>query len=150
MICLLLANVVRLNKVVTKWLNISLNYKTFYAYLGLPRWLSGKKNPSANAGDTGWIPRLGRSPGGGNGHPLQYPCLENPTDRGAWRGTVHGVAKSQTWLSDWACTHACLFYGLYYSTINAGGICIFIGHFLCTSIVVHAVRQTVNAQYRPY
>ena len=116
MICLLLANVVRLNKVVTKWLNISLNYKAFYAYLGLPRWLGGKKNPSANAGDTSWIPEWGRSPGGGNGNPLQYPCLENPMDRGAWRGTVHGVAKGQTRLSDWACTHACLFYRLCYST----------------------------------
>ena len=42
-------------------------------------------------------PRGGRSPGGGNGNPLQYSCLENPTDRGAW-ATVHGVAKSRTWL----------------------------------------------------
>ena len=115
MICLLLANV-RLNKVVTKWLNISLNDKAFYAYLGLPRWFGGKKNPSANAGDTGWIPGWGRSPGGGNGNPLQYSCLENHMDRGAWRGTVHGVAKSQIWLSDWACTHACLFYRLCCST----------------------------------
>ena len=150
MICLLLANVVRLNKVVTKWLNISLNYKAFYAYLGLPRWLGGKKNPSANAGDTRWIPGWGRSPGGGNGNPLQYSCLGNPMDRGAWRGTVHAVIKSQIWLSDWACTHACLFYWLCYIHVNSGGIYIFIGHLLCTSIVVHAVRQTVNVQYRPY
>ena len=99
MICLLLANVVRLNKVVTKWLNISLNYKAFYAYLGLPRWLGGKKNPSANAGDTRWIPGWGRSPGGGNGNPLQYSCLENSTNKGSWRVTAHGVTKSQRWLS---------------------------------------------------
>ena len=45
-------------------------------------------------------PRLGRSPGGGHGNPLQDSCLENPMDRGAWQATVHGVAKSQTRLSD--------------------------------------------------
>ena len=57
------------------------------------------KNPPANAGDprvTGSIPGLGRSPGEGNGNPFQFSCLENPMDRGAWRATVHGVAKSQT------------------------------------------------------
>ena len=65
------------------------------------------KNPPANAGDTrdsGSIPGLGRSPGGGHGNPLQYSCLENPMDRGAWRATVHGVAKSQTRLSDFTFT----------------------------------------------
>ena len=46
----------------------------------------------------GRIPGLGRSPGGGHGNPLQYSCLENPTDRGAWWAIVHGVTKSQTWL----------------------------------------------------
>ena len=54
------------------------------------------KNTPANAGDTGrmgLIPGLGRSPGGGNGNPLQYSCLENPMDRGAWRATVHGGLK---------------------------------------------------------
>ena len=61
------------------------------------------KNVSANAGDAreiGLIPGLGRSPGGGHGNPLQYSCLENPMDRGAWQAAVHGVAKSQTQLSD--------------------------------------------------
>ena len=48
----------------------------------------------------GSIPGLGRSPGGEQGNPLQYSCLENPMDRGAWRTTVYGVAKSQTQLSD--------------------------------------------------
>ena len=52
-----------------------------------------------NAGDTGSIRGSGRSPGGGNGNPLQYSCLENPVDRGVWRATVHGVAKSRTRLS---------------------------------------------------
>ena len=51
------------------------------------------KNPPANAGDVGSIPGLGRSPGEGNDSPLQYPCLGNPMDRGAWWATVHGVAK---------------------------------------------------------
>ena len=51
------------------------------------------KNPPANAGDTGSIPGSGRSPGEGNGNPLQNSCLENPMDRGAWRATVHGVTK---------------------------------------------------------
>ena len=57
------------------------------------------KNPPANAGDlrdAGSIPGWGRSPGGGNGNPLQCSYLENPTDRGAWQTAVHGVAKSQT------------------------------------------------------
>ena len=57
------------------------------------------KNPPANAGDVGLVPGSGMSPGGGNGNPLQYSCLENPTDRGAWRATVYRVTKSWTWLS---------------------------------------------------
>ena len=52
-----------------------------------------KKNPPANVGDAGSIPRLGRSLGVGNGNQLQYSCLENSMDRGAWQVTVHGVAK---------------------------------------------------------
>ena len=59
------------------------------------------KNPIAIAGDVrdaGLVPRLGRSPGGGHGNPLQYSCLENPMDRGAPRATVHRVAKSWTQL----------------------------------------------------
>ena len=66
---------------------------------GLPWWLSGKES-ACNAGDLGWIPGSGRSPGGGPGNPLQYSCLENPMDRGAWWAAVHGVTKSQTRLSD--------------------------------------------------
>ena len=51
------------------------------------------KNLPANEGDTGSIPGLGRSPGEGNGNPLQYYCLRNPIDRGAWQALVHGVAR---------------------------------------------------------
>ena len=58
------------------------------------------KAPACNAGDLGSIPGLGRSPGEGNGNSLQYSCLENPMDRGAWWATGHGVAKSRTRLSD--------------------------------------------------
>ena len=66
------------------------------------------KNPPANAGDVaevGLIPGLGRSPGGGNGNPLQYSCLENPMDRGAWWATVHGVTKSWIQLNTHTHTH---------------------------------------------
>ena len=55
---------------------------------------------AGDAGDAGLIPELGRSPGEGNGNPLQYSCPENPMDRRTWQATVHGVAKSQTRLSD--------------------------------------------------
>ena len=65
---------------------------------------SEDKASACNAGDPGSIPGLGRSPGEGNGNPLQYSCLENPMDRGAWWATVHGVAKSRTRLSDFTFT----------------------------------------------
>ena len=66
-------------------------------------WLPGgsdSEKSACNAGDTGLIPGLGRSCGEGNGYPLQYSCLGNSRDRGAWQDTVHGVAKSRTQLSD--------------------------------------------------
>ena len=62
------------------------------------------KASACNVGDLGSIPGSGRSPGEENGNPLQYSCLENPMDRGAWWATVHGVAKSQTRLSDFTFT----------------------------------------------
>ena len=58
------------------------------------------KESASSAGDPSLIPGLGRSPGKGNGNPLQYPCLETITDRGAWWAAVHGVVKSQARLSD--------------------------------------------------
>ena len=58
------------------------------------------KEPACNVGDLGLIPELGRSLGEGNVNPLQYSCLENPMDKGAWWARVHGVAKSRTRLSD--------------------------------------------------
>ena len=65
------------------------------AYTRLPRWLSGKES-ACSAGDTGSMPGLGRSPGAGNGNPLQYSCLDNPMDRGAWWATSPWVAESDT------------------------------------------------------
>ena len=59
-----------------------------------------EKNLPVNAGDAGLIPGSGRSPGGGNGNPLQYSSLGNPVDKGAWQATVHGIAKRRTWLSN--------------------------------------------------
>ena len=74
-------------------------YMYFYIYKGFPGSSAGKEF-TCNAGDLGSIPGLGRSPGKGNGNPLQYSCLENPMDRGAWQSTVQGVAKSRAQLSD--------------------------------------------------
>ena len=59
---------------------------------GLPWWLSGEEY-ACQVGDVGSLPELGRSPGEGNGNPLQYSCLVNPMDRGAWLATVHRVTK---------------------------------------------------------
>ena len=78
-------------------------YKFYLKSVSINRGFLGgsvvKKLP-ANSGDVGSIPELGRSPEGGNGNPLQYSCLENPTDRGAWWATVHRTAESQTRLSN--------------------------------------------------
>ena len=67
--------------------------------MGFPGGSEGKES-ACNAGDLVLVPVVGRSPGEGNGYPLQYSCLENSMDRGAWWVTVHGVAKSQTQLSN--------------------------------------------------
>ena len=98
------------------WKNHSFDYRTFAGQVMsllfnvLSRFVmafpggSEVKASACNAGDLGSIPGSGRSPGEGNGTPLQYSCLENPMDGGAWWATVHGVAKSQTQLSDF--THS--------------------------------------------
>ena len=64
----------------------------FSCFIGLAWWLSSKES-ACNVGDPGSIPGSGRSLGEGNGNPLQYSCLGNPMDRGAWWATVHGVSK---------------------------------------------------------
>ena len=68
-------------------------------FKGFPRSSVGKES-ACNAGDLGSISGLGRSPGERNGNPLQYSCLENPMDEGAWWATVHGVTRSRTQLSN--------------------------------------------------
>ena len=73
------------------------------------------KNPPAKARDTGHTssaPGSGSSPGEGKDNSLQYSCLGNPMDRGAWRATVHGLQKSQTWLSDWTTTYQYIYNGI--------------------------------------
>ena len=71
------------------------------------------KASACNVGDLGSVPGWGRAPGEGNGTPLQYSCLENPMDGGAWWATVHGVAKSRTRLSDFTFTFCMLFSSLF-------------------------------------
>ena len=78
------------------------------------------KNPPANAGDTGFIPESGRSIEGGNGNPLQYSCLENSMDRGAWWATVQGIAKSWTRLSDETTTMSSSMVTILLSQLNKG------------------------------
>ena len=90
---------------------MSVNYEVYLFPMYLMSFPGGAvvKNLPTNAGDIrdrGSIPGSGRSPGEGNGNPLQYSCLENPMDRGAWQATVHGVTKSQTGLEGLS-THAC-------------------------------------------
>ena len=81
-------------------------FSLLYTKLKEPGFPGGSevKASACNAGDVGSIPRLGRSPGKENGNPLQYSCLENPVDRGAWWATVHGVTKGRTRLSDFTFT----------------------------------------------
>ena len=74
--------------------------ETWFWIVALTPGGSDSKASACNAADRGLIPGSGRSPGEANGNPLQYYCLENPMDGGAWQLTVLGVAKSQTWLSD--------------------------------------------------
>ena len=75
-----------------------------YGYMGSPGSSAGKES-SCNAENLGSVSQLGRSPGGANDNPLQYSCLENPMDGGAWKAAVHGVAEGQTRLSDFTFTH---------------------------------------------
>ena len=79
--------------------NTSFLCNTVMLYLGFSKG-SDSKGPACNAGDMGSIPGSGRSPGEGNGYPLQYSCPENSIDRGAWTATVHEVIKCRTWLSN--------------------------------------------------
>ena len=87
--------------------------------MGFPGSSDGKAS-TYNAGDLGSIPGSVRSPREGNGNPLQYSCLENPMDQEAWWATIHGVAKSQTRLSDLCvCVCVCVCVCIPYSLSNS-------------------------------
>ena len=90
------------------------------------------KASACNVGDLGSIPGLGRSPGEGNGNPLQYSGLENPMDRGAWWATVYGVTKSRTQLSDFTSLH-------FWPQIIFVCVCIYI--YLKVSIILHIITH---------
>ena len=90
-----------MSNTITKYFDFFTDMKFSYLYITSKEFFqvlfgSDGKASACNMGDPGLIPGLGRSPGEGNGNPLQYSCLENPRDGGAWQATVHGVAKSWT------------------------------------------------------
>ena len=100
------------------------------------------KNPPDNAGDMGSIPGLERSPGGGDGNPLQNSCLESTMDRGAWWAAVLRVTKSQTWLSDWAHTHTA--YSLKGRVDSLSWICISTADTLFSLVLT--TKEIINRQ----
>ena len=83
--------------------SFAFHFSAFTSHQGFPGG-SDDKASAHNVGDLGSVPGLGRSPGEGNGSPLQYCYLENLMDRGAWQAAVHGIAKSRTQLSDFTFT----------------------------------------------
>ena len=87
---------------------------------------SDNKESACNAGDVGWIPGLGRSPGEWTGNSLQYSCLENPMDRGVWWASVHWIAKRHDWASN---THTELFIAIF--------IYIYVCMYACTCVLVY-------------
>ena len=94
-----------------KWQPVPVSFFCFFFCIGYSQFggfpgSSDGKASDYNAGDLGLIPGSGRSPGEGNGNPLQYSCLENLMDQGAWWATVHGVAKSRTRLSHFTSLHS--------------------------------------------
>ena len=83
------------------WTRTVATISMYYQLVGFLGGSDGKES-ACNTGEASSIPGWGRSPGGGNGNPLQYSCQENPMDRGALWATVHRITKSWTWLSNWA------------------------------------------------
>ena len=108
--CILITSIVFLLTVGNSWyiLNARPLFDMWFANIRSSQVVLVVKNLPANAGDTGdvgSIPGSERCPGVSNVNPIHYSCLENSKDRSAWQATVHGVAKSQTWLSASACAH---------------------------------------------
>ena len=91
-----------------QFISITAHHCLSYLFNARPGGSEGKAS-ACDAGDPGSIPGSGRSPGEGNGNPLQYSCLENPMDKGAWWATIHRVAKSRTLLSDYTFFHFLFF-----------------------------------------
>ena len=100
---------------------------------------SDSKASAYNVGDLGSIPGSGRSPGEGNGNPLQYSCLENAMDGGDWLATVHGVAKSRTRLSDFTITILYIYICIWKINISYTWICIMFFNSLVSQLVL-AIR----------
>ena len=94
---------------------------------------------AGDAGDAGLIPRLGRSPGEGNANPLQYSCLENLTDRGAWQAVIHGATKSRTGLSDFTCCCCC-----FQIFPNDKGFCLRFLLITCFCLFLHYVTVSLG------
>ena len=99
-----------------------------------------------NVEDRGSIPGLGRSPGEGNNYPLQYSCLENVMDRGAWQATVHGVAKSWTRLSDFHFLKILFHYGLS-QEFGYSSLCYTIGPRCLSILSVIVCIFHINAKF---
>ena len=121
--------------------------------LGLPWWLRGS---ACNARDPGSVPGLGRS-GEGNGNPLQYSCLENPMDGGAWRATVRGVAKTRTWLNDFTftmCFASCLLllhvFGIFFFPFWMPQICLFFTYVFSSKILIIQINTTFWSMWQTY
>ena len=96
----------------------------------------------------GSIPGLGRSPGGGQSNPLQYTCLENPMDRGAWKATVHRMGKSRTRQSDLACTHTHTHTLEHYSAMKKKEVTPFVASQMDLEIIILSeVSQTERDKY---
>ena len=110
------------------------------------------KIPPASAGDVGLIPGLGRSPGEGSGNPLQYSCLRNPMDRGAWQAIDHGLAKSQMWLSMyillyWAWKGDCLYSQEFISRFHMFLMGIFQGQSLVVSTTTPSMDCSLSLYF---
>ena len=114
---------------------------TLHCHLGIPG-SSEVKVSACNAGDLGSIPGLERSPGEGNGNPLQYSCLENLMDRGAWWATVHGVAKSWTRLSDFTFTSSATWTLDNMPLIHWALFFYFLLEYGCFTMFISAVQQS--------
>ena len=122
-----LSSVVHLARIMDRNTFLKLGKESSFVFVTLWSSNTSNKEPTClyrDAGDTGSIPGSGRSPGGGHGNPLQYSCLENPRDRGAWQAAVHGVAKSWMRLKRLSTQHTrdpCQARGMWLLALNSHG-----------------------------